>query len=245
MTTAISMIPTSAILRLVEFPNHAASVETRAMIRSNPAGALAILSDREGNQLSLWQSANLLDEIVGQIQDPLAAADLIRGHVSDGYLEEMLAVRGDLPASAVEVVDVERLIGAMLRDIGVGELDVPARALVFMVWSLKAKDRADWDELKEVEIDGLTVTDLILLALQSEFNDLTPDVFETHGLDCIEGRQRLRELRRERAGLDQIDVERARKALGKLAEVAERDDQLGSLASAAAAAVVAAAEEDE
>lgn len=262
MTTALALVPTAlAIVRLIgnasgrvslmarvaDDAERVAIEETRAMIRSNPAGALAIIGDRKNNRLSLWQNSLFMDEIVGQIEDPEVAQQLIADHISDGYTEELLAVRGDLPSSAATVVDPYRMVGAMMRDIGIGEVDIAARALVFMAWSLKAKDRSDWGEILEMEIEGLTVMDLILLGLRVEYSDLTPDVFEDHGINALDGRERLRELRQERAGLDELDVEQARTALGKLRMVAaaNKDGDLNSLAAAAAASVAAAAEEDE
>ena len=243
-TTALVPVPEAALARLASGSDRVDAKYTRAMIRSNPAGVLEVLATKN---MSLWQSANLLDEIVGEVPNPAVAQQLIADHLSDGYTEELLAIRGDLPSSAAEVVDPYRLIGAMMLDIGIGELDVPARCLVFMVWSLKAKDRSDWGEILEMEIEGLTVMDLILLAIRSEFSELTADVFETHGIDCNDGRERLRELRRERAGLDKLDVEHARKALGNLRKVASASTggDLNTLAAAAAAAVAAATEEDE
>lgn len=243
-TTALVLVPEAALARLASGTDRVDAKETRAMIRSNPAGALAVLGNKN---MSLWQSANLLDEIVGEVPNPAVAQQLIADHLSDGYTEELLAIRGDLPSSAAEVVEADRLIGAMLRDIGVGELDIPARALVFMTWSLKAKDRPDWGEILEMEIGVYTVMDLILLAIRSEFSELTADVFETHGIDCNDGRERLRELLEKRAGLYELDVEHARKALGNLRKVASASTggDLNTLAAAAAAAVAAATEEDE
>ncbi len=235
----------------------AESREIRAMIRANPGGALALLADREHSQLSLWQSALLLDEVVGQVPNIDECRTLINDHVGEGTQEELLAIRSDLPASAAYVVDKERLVGALLRDIGAGEDNIPARCLVFLTWSMKLLDRPDWSEILTMEIDGLSVQDLILLGIATEhtrfeegddveeaLEDITPDVYETHGLNPNEGEERLRELLEGGSALSDVDVEYARKALGE-ARTAAASDEVNNLADAAKRAAEAAASGDD
>jgi hypothetical protein len=250
MSNELVRLTPSNAKRLVGAPDNVSledARQVRALIRVNPGGALALIADRDNNQLSLWQSALLFDEVVGQVPDVEECRQLIDDHVSPGTQEELLAIRSDLPASAAHVVDRERLIGAILRDIGAGEDNTSARAIVFLSWSLKLLEREDWPEILRMEIEDLTVQDLILLGIAWEHGplaEISPDVYELHGINAGEAEERLRDLLADGYGLDDFDVEQAQKALGATRKAAT-SDQVNNLAEAARRAAEAATSGDD
>lgn len=86
-----------------------------AVIADEPQAALARLNDTRA--LTTKGSADMLDEIVGQISDSEHARELLEQELPPARLRELLVARGDLPSSAAYVVSLEDVLQAVFSDI--------------------------------------------------------------------------------------------------------------------------------
>ncbi len=86
-----------------------------AVIADEPQAALARLN--ETRALTDKGSADMLDEIVGQIPDTARARELLEQELPAARLHKLLAARGDLASSAAYVVSLEDILHAVFSDI--------------------------------------------------------------------------------------------------------------------------------
>jgi hypothetical protein len=92
--------------------------ETRAMVRANPAGALAVLVQMHRDGVGSPRGRGFLfDEILGEVAKPQEAQNLVDQHLTRTAVAELLVQRAGLPSVAAEVLDRETIIAALVLDI--------------------------------------------------------------------------------------------------------------------------------
>jgi len=94
--------------------------ETRAIVRTaiaeRPEHALALLqTDNLG--LTAKGNADVLDEVLGTIEDASHARKLMHENLSSERLRELLLARGDLPAVASDLAPLEDVLAAILDEV--------------------------------------------------------------------------------------------------------------------------------
>lgn len=195
------------------------SHEALALVRENPQAALMAL--QKGDQalgLSLKGSADILDEVVGAVGDPAEARALMNSHLTAERQAELLQGRGDLPAVASEIVDLDVVLRAVHDDVraaggvsrgyadddedldGEGYGIVNPRygmMLVLRSWALKLKDRPDYPQYLSEELGSASIRDWLLIAIWHEAacpddsEEIPFGYFDELGLDPLEAAQDL------------------------------------------------------
>lgn len=187
--------------------------EGRALIKRDATSALRALNVYKANGLTTRGAADGLDEVVGVIDDPMEAREAIEGVLSDARIQELLAARGDLASSAALVVSLRHFVGAMLRDISdLRGTDLTASIMIYL-WSLKARDRDDYEEFLAFQLDERTVEYWLLAYLVAtsisgnellvRFDEL--NLNEQRSLEFIEDHK----LRSVEIDLDELEAARA------------------------------------
>jgi hypothetical protein len=114
-------------------------------------------------------SADILDELVGEVGDDRASV-LIRDHLTPDRLQELLAARGDLPASAIYVASREDVLAAIAGDVGSShsQSSEAFAAVVLRAWAYKIKDRSDYADILNMEVNGRRFRDYLLALFWSD-----------------------------------------------------------------------------
>ncbi len=229
--------------------------QVSALVLADPRSAFAIVAQpKEVTGLTPRGAADVLDGLVGVFTDPEEARRRMDEAITPERQAEILQARGDLPSSAADVADPDVLLMTIMRDTADGFDDEAFWMFWLRAWALKLKDRFDWPEILEMEIDDdRTVRDFILAAVyidaglddDESIDDISPDLFLEVGIDSDEGARRLQEL--EEDGrlpvMNDTDLERVRRRMAERRLEFER--AVRTLTEQAADAAAAAAEEDE
>ncbi len=209
------------------------ATEARRAVRENLSNALALLGQgRTNGDLTLAGQSRLFEEILGEIDDPDNAAELVNQNIDAEAAAEMIAVRGDLASVASTVVDADIIMAALLEDATESPALLP---LLIKAWAIKLLDRSDWEELLEREIGKYTLLDYLIAAIAAEDEDPSADQWVDVGLDPNDAMERLEELRDEKT-LPKFSADDAEDAMEILRERRRTFDKTPTIAEAAAAA---------
>jgi hypothetical protein len=136
------------------------SPETKSMalavIAKSPERALALLQFSDELGLTPRGASDALDEVVGLFKNPAQARRLMKSHLTDDRMNELLLGRGDLPSTAATLVEKEAIIRVIAADIDGTEGETERMFRIF-VWAEKLKDRDDWDEILDERIGEQTI----------------------------------------------------------------------------------------
>lgn len=229
--------------------------DVRALVRSNPDVAFAIVAlPKEKSGLTDRGAADVLEALVGEFSDEAEVRGRINAAIKTKRQVELMQARGDLPSSAADVISPEVVISAIFEDLANEEWY--EKLFTLRAWAMKLKDRADWQEILETEVDeGWTVFDHLVAAVflcasgdENSFDgvpEIEPDRYDEVGLDRAVAEERLREMAHMRR-LPRIKASELTKIRLRLAEKRKALEQAPrTLAEQTAAAADAVVEDDE
>lgn len=172
-------------------------------IRQDPGMALAALESLHGEKrLSLSVQARVLDGILSLVSDPAQARELLSAHLTEQATAEMIAVMGDRPSVASQIVDIQTVLAALEMHASMEDLTSGLEAsLLVKALALNLKDRPDWEHELDISIGPATLRELLVAAIYDEYDhdsdddsDRTPDVWVEVGLNPDESEELLRRL---------------------------------------------------
>jgi len=224
----------------------------RKIIKEDPVFALEVVMRPSGTTgLTLRGVAEVLDAVVGQIEDPVVAREVIDATINRNRQVEILRARGDLPSSAADVVDQTVILSTIITDIHNEENF--EQMFWLRAWAHKLKDREDWDEILEMEVGNTTIKGLLVIAITLEgklganwsIEDITGDAFDEVGIDFAEGFDLLNEMIENQTlpEVTAIELERIKRNMAEKSEAAEKAPL--TVAEEVAAVTAATVEDDE
>jgi hypothetical protein len=183
---------------------------------------LALQAGDRALGLSPKGSADVLEVVLGDFEDPVEAQTFMNDHLTVERQAELLQGRGDLPAIASEIASMEAILQAIHDEVRISakaeketddqlvdpesEMDGESFAvgydvmLTLRLWAHKLKDRADYGEFLSEVVGVLTIHQLLLLAQWHESScpqdvmDVPYGMFDELGLDPLESQQELESL---------------------------------------------------
>ncbi|HAU66371.1 MAG: hypothetical protein UT30_C0001G0045 [Candidatus Uhrbacteria bacterium GW2011_GWF2_39_13] len=204
---------------LVQLLRGDADVKDR--VRNDPGMALTALGSLHGEKrLSVSVQARVLEEIVSLVSDPAQVRQLLSTHLTDEATAEMIAVMGDRPSVAAQIVDIQTVLAALEMDVGMNDATSGLEAsLLLRAWALNLKDRPDWEQELDLPLGSSTLRVLLVAAIFDEYggeaSDITPDVWLEVGLNPDEAQELLTRLieQDELPEFSELSIAAARKQL--------------------------------
>ncbi|MBI2473671.1 hypothetical protein HYV70_03915 [Candidatus Uhrbacteria bacterium] len=182
----------------------------KRLVNQNPGVALAALREVSGSgSLSLSVQARALEEILVHISsNPERVRQLLNDHLTSETQAEMIAVMGDRPSVACQVVGFETLLAALEMDVSKDFSSRLEPCLLLRAWAMNLKDRPEWEDELEMEIGGHSLKTWLVFAVFQEsgcdLETLTPDMWFEVGLEPDEALEVLQRL--EAAADDSVDL---------------------------------------
>ncbi|GEM_PF-1381436 len=139
-----------------------------AVIADDPKTALARLNDTR--TLTNKGSADMLDEIIGQIHDESRARELLEQELSPARLHELLVARGDLPSSVAYIASIEDILHAIFIDISEIKHEEADKQKIMITTEEDALAN-NWETYEDLESDE---EDYSSTVIEFDSNDLAP-----------------------------------------------------------------------
>lgn len=214
------VLVSNTLANLLPNSGEVASKKARQFAGENVALVLASLCFGDRLRLSSKARADVAEIALGEHNDE-AGKVLMKEHLTDGALIELIAARGDLPAAIAMIAPGDLVIAAILKDIehaaGNGDSDALQKMLareVIRSWFIKIQDRDDFDELIEERIAGSSLMDHAIMCVFIDACDdegVMESMLDEIGISPVSGMERLQEMKDD--GLPEFnssDVTRAR-----------------------------------
>ncbi len=165
--------------------------EIKRAVKKDPGTALTILSSDTTTGLSCFGRAQVLDAVIGLVGDDEASAEMVREKFTISALVEIVRAQGDLPSAIAMIVEAEIVFDAMLSDAFDSEDKEHFSHFVLLSWAAKLKDREDWGDMLEQEVEGTkrTLREVIISAIMFVHNpfDNVADDEDRHDGEHAEG----------------------------------------------------------
>jgi hypothetical protein len=149
-----------------------------SIIKNQPQLALACIQNMDALSLSNASAAKVLDAVIGEQHDSDGKV-LLREHLTQHRLRELLVAQGDLASTAALIADVDT-VALAVAETAVEDIDSLRR------WAYKLKDRPDYDELLKVVINERSFLEWIVVAVDCHFQnegEIPTSAWEELGVD--------------------------------------------------------------
>jgi hypothetical protein len=157
--------------------------EIKKAVQANPEHALMVLASSDACGLSLRGRSQALDAVIGLIGDDEASAEMVLGQFTASSLAALMRAQGaDVPSAIAMIADPEVVFAAMMDDVFHESDDEDVSHFLLLSWASKLKDREDWQEMLEAEIEGtrrtlreMLITSIVIVHDLFEFDDEESD----------------------------------------------------------------------
>lgn len=128
--------------------------EIKKAVGNDPGTALTILSSDNTTGLSCFGRAQALDAVIGLVGDDEASAEMVRARFTSSMLVDIVRAQGDLLSAIAMIAEADIVFDAMLSDAFDTEDREHFSHFVLLSWAAKLKDREDWGDMLEQEVEG-------------------------------------------------------------------------------------------
>ena len=142
--------------------------EIKKAVQANPEHALMVLASSNACGLSLRGRSQALDAVIGLIGDDEASIEMVRGQFTASALAALMCAQGaDVPSAIAMIADPEVVFAAMMDDVFHESDEGNLSHFLLLSWASKLKDREDWQEMLETEIEGThrTLREMLITAI--------------------------------------------------------------------------------
>lgn len=214
-----------------------------------------LTQSREETGLTPLQEGEQLDMLIGTAGSDAQARAEIDKFVNPDRQAEAIAGFGDKTSAAALLLAPEVVVAAILESL---DDELIEAALLMRAWANNLQVRDDWDDVLAVEINGVTVLQLLVATIlmnnatyrspshrEAQFQEIPGDLFDEVGVNPAEGREVLWDMVSDGTlpDLNAESIAHAREELGTKFQAA--DDRVESLKSQADTEAADVAADDE